>query len=117
LDSVLTVGAVDCEGRYLCYSSQGPGRIAHNKPDVTCYAHFSGSGQLSADTGTSTSCPLVAGVIAAIRTKHSPKSLPPRQLRQLIRATAGDAPNPVWRRDVGYGTLNPTRLLAALDAL
>src|SRR5262249_18375501 len=41
---VLTVGAVRADGMWLGYSSEGPGRLAANKPDVCAPSEFSEDG-------------------------------------------------------------------------
>ena len=65
--SVITVGAVTVGKQWLGYSSQGPGGLARQKPDLCAYSHFVGSGIFKADAGTSAACPVASGVVAALR--------------------------------------------------
>jgi len=62
--SVLCIGAVTTNKVRLGYSSQGPGRLDPDKPDVCAYSHFVGSGVYPADGGTSAACPVASGVVA-----------------------------------------------------
>jgi len=111
----LCVGAVDVTGQPLGYSSIGPGFLAPLKPDLCGFSHFEGSGLSSRDPGTSTSAPVVAGVVAALRTRlpYDPvqNKYPPSYLRGLLRATAR-------RHDdnhdfvLGWGVVNPAGAIA-----
>jgi Subtilase family len=87
--SVLTVGGVDVNKIPVGYSAHGPGRLAHDKPDVCGFTHFVGSGVSSVDGGTSAATPVVAGLVAAIRTRlpfnPADAASSPAALRQLIR--------------------------------
>ena len=102
---VLSVAGVDVTGTRVGYSSQGPGQLAHEKPDIAAYTHFVGSeayGIGSADGGTSTACPVAAGCIAAIRTRVPPSRKSPADLFQAVRDTAvksGGASG--WSGDIG----------------
>lgn len=116
--SVLSVGGVDTAGRRVGYSSQGPGRLADRKPDICSYTHFLGStafGPDEPDTGTSTACPVLAGVIAAFRTRWPATVLPPARLRELIQRTAADRGGAGFDHDHGYGIAEPRALLAELQ--
>jgi subtilisin family serine protease len=119
---VLTVAAclVTTKDR-LGYSSQGPSiaNMPQQKPDVTGYAHFLGSeafGSGTPDSGTSTACPVVAGCVAAIRTKESANSTPPANLIQQIHLTAKQNPGtgPGWNADFGHGVIDPMDLASSL---
>jgi subtilisin family serine protease len=115
--SVLSVAGVDIKNNRVGYSSQGPGRLTSKKPDFAAYTHFLGSeafGPKTADSGTSAACPVAAGVVAAIRTKHPSSTLTPLQLRSLIAKTATDAGSPGFDFDFGAGILDVASLLAAL---
>ncbi|GGS91412.1 S8 family serine peptidase [Nonomuraea spiralis] len=114
---VVTVAGVDTHGERVGYSSQGPARLGDHKPDLTAYTHYIGSeigGPGTPDTGTSTSCPVVAGVIAALRTRHTSAKLSPAQLRTLLDRTAEDRSTVGFDHDYGYGIVNPPAVLAAL---
>lgn len=126
-DRVLSVGASTIHGQRLAYSSQGYGYLEDKKPDVCAPAHFLGphepvyqSRNWNMDRlhgGTSASCSVMAGVVAAIRSKyHDYNTLPPDELRQMIRDTASKPahlPQP-YDPDYGYGCLNITELLNRL---
>lgn len=107
--SVLTVGGVDITKARVGYSSQGPGRLSRNKPDLCGYTHFRGSGVYSADGGTSAATPVVAGVVAAVRTKRpfeaGNPAASPATLRALMRSTAEDQGVAGFDFDYGYGVV------------
>ncbi|HEY9207129.1 MAG TPA: S8 family serine peptidase [Candidatus Methanoperedens sp.] len=105
--NVLCVAGVTIDKIRLCYSSQGPGRLDPNKPDICAYTHFKGSDVDDLpDTGTSAACPVAAGVIAAIRTVNSPNDFPPATLRNIIRRYAEDIGQIGFDYDHGFGILN-----------
>lgn len=115
---VLCVAGVDVNEDRVCYSSEGPGLLSHEKPDIAAYTHFYGSaayGPHSADTGTSTACPVAAGAVAAIRTKISPATHDPAALFTALRATAKH-PNNVQGHttDFGYGVIRPVAAATSL---
>ena len=114
--SVLSIGGVDTQKRRVGYSSQGPGRLTKRKPDVACYTHFTGSGVFSPepDSGTSAACPVAAGVVAAVRTKHRVAKISPLQLRTLVQKTAEDKSTVGFDYDYGWGILSVSGLLAGL---
>jgi hypothetical protein len=117
---VLTVAGCDTTDARVGYSSQGPSiaNMFQDKPDLTCYTHFSGSeafGPGSPDSGTSAACPVAAGCVAAIRTKLSPAATPPANLIAQLTATARQvAPAPGWNADYGFGILDPDQAAASL---
>lgn len=112
--SVLCVAGVDTTDTRVGYSSQGPGRLHQEKPDIAAYTHFNGSGVYSVDAGTSAACPVAAGVIAAIRSVYPPAQLPPAQLQGLLRATANNKGKVGFNSDYGWGIINVQGLLGAL---
>jgi subtilisin family serine protease len=111
---VLSIGGVDMRGERVGYSSQGPGRLASQKPDVCAYTHFAGSGVKPADTGTSAACPVAAGLVAAVRTKHTRQTLAPQNLRALVQRTARDASGVGFDFDYGWGVVDTNALVTAL---
>jgi subtilisin family serine protease len=120
--AVLCVAGVDTSGQRVGYSSQGPGRLDQRKPDVAAYTHFSGSGALKnqagvvqPDCGTSAACPVMAGVVAAIRTKYSASELSPAQLRAAVYKTSKDVGSVGYDYDVGWGIIQPGALIRYLD--
>lgn len=112
---VLTVAGCDINKNIAGFSSQGPGisGLAAQKPDITAFTHFLGSKVKSGshpDTGTSTACPLVAGTIAAIRSKASFEKIVPLKLFDEIRESAEGAPTAGWTKDFGHGIIAPAKL-------
>ncbi|WP_214317163.1 S8 family peptidase [Nonomuraea sediminis] len=115
---VLSIGGVDTNGERVGYSSQGPGRLTARKPDVCGYTHFSGSkafGDTEPDSGTSAATPVVAGLVAAIRSHWPASRLSPAQLRALLRRTAEDRSDVGFDYDYGYGIVDPAGIIAALQ--
>jgi subtilisin family serine protease len=113
--NVLSVAGVTVDRERLGYSTQGPGRLDQNKPDISAYTHFEGSDVYDADSGTSAACPVAAGVVAAVRSLYPSDQLSPAQLRNLIRRTARDLGNIGFDFDHGYGLIDVEALLNALD--
>lgn len=112
---VLSVAGVDTTRARVGYSSQGPGVLAAQKPDISAYTHFRGSGAVGdTDGGTSAACPVAAGVVAAIRTKYSALAISPDQLRSLIFKTAVDLGMTGFDDDHGWGLIDPNPLAAAV---
>jgi hypothetical protein len=117
--SVLCVAAVTAEKypQRLGFSNVGPGRLTQRKPDIAGYAHFRGSGIYPSnplttppDSGTSAACPVVAGVVAALRSKR-PYSLfnPatwPASIRSLVTSTAQNLGPIGFDYEYGYGVIN-----------
>ena len=107
--SVLTIAGVDITKSRVGYSTQGPGRLSHNKPDLCGYTHFKGSGVYAADGGTSAATPVVAGVVAGVRTKapYSPgnPANSPAAMRAFMRSTAEDLGGAGFDFDTGFGVV------------
>ncbi|MFI6290356.1 S8 family peptidase [Nonomuraea sp. NPDC050790] len=115
---VLSIGGVDVGNRRVGYSSQGPGRLTARKPDICAYTHFSGSkafGESEPDSGTSAACPVAAGLVAAVRTRWPSARLSPAQLRALLRRTAEDRSEVGFDYDYGYGIVDTSGVIAALQ--
>jgi len=113
--SVLTIAGVSLNKVRVGYSSQGPGRLAAEKPDLCGYTHFAGSGVYAADGGTSAACPVVAGVVAALRTAYPSAQLSPAQLRQLLRRTADDLGSLGFDYAHGFGLVSPLAFLRSQE--
>ena len=112
---VLSVAGVDTTRARVGYSSQGPGTLAAQKPDISAYTHFTGSGALgNTDGGTSAACPVAAGVVAAVRTKYPASVLSPAQLRSLIFKTAVDLGLTGFDHNHGWGLIDPMALAQAV---
>jgi subtilisin family serine protease len=108
--SVLTIAGVDTSKTRVGYSTQGPGRLSRNKPDIAGFTHFKGSGVYTADGGTSAATPVVAGVVAAVRTKrpYDPgnPATSPATIRALMRSTAEDRGTAGFDFDYGFGVVS-----------
>ena len=122
--SVLSVAGVTVHKERLGYSSQGPGHLDSQKPDLCTYTHFDGSRALKdrfgnelPDSGTSAACPVAAGVVAAIRTKYPPSVLSPAALRQLLRRNAEDLSPIGFDYNHGFGLIDVPAILEALDRI
>jgi subtilisin family serine protease len=111
---VLSIAGIDVKKKRVGYSSQGPGRLSAQKPDLSTYTHFKGSGVYAADGGTSAACPVAAGVVAAIRTKVPSTKLSPAQLRALLFKTAQDLGGVGFDYNFGWGAIDPAAVLARL---
>lgn len=113
-NAVLCVAGADISKNRVGYSSQGPGRLSRDKPDITGYTHFQGSGVYPADGGTSAATPVVAGVMAAVRSKrpYSPgnPAVTPHAMRNLLRSTAEDRGTAGFDFDYGFGIVNGCEL-------
>lgn len=111
---VVTVGAVTVNDDLLGYSSQGPGGLAGNKPDLCAFSHFEAAGFVpSLHSGTSAACPVVSGVVAAIRSHSNGPSMKPHEVKAKLVSTAtpvGQVPN----NDYGHGILNVAGVLATI---
>jgi subtilase family protein len=124
---VITVAGVDTTGRVAGYSSVGPGALTHDKPDIAAYTHFLGSeafGWGQPDSGTSAACPVMAGVVAALRTSvhydrgkanRSPAALKAFLLQHAVRRSAGEAAG--WSPIDGYGIVTTAQFDQAPSAL
>jgi hypothetical protein len=113
--SVLSIAGVDITKTRVGYSNNGPGRLYNKKPDVCGYTHFKGSGVYPADGGTSAATPVVAGVVAALRSRipfdrFNPLSRP-SVLRRLLRVTAEDRGSTGFDYDYGYGVVDSCKLV------
>jgi subtilisin family serine protease len=77
-DSVITIGAVDREGRYASFSSKGYTADRRIKPDLVAMgretAYQSTMGNINTGNGTSYSTPLLAGLMACLWQAHPQKS-------------------------------------------
>jgi hypothetical protein len=118
-DRVLCVGGVDTQKRPVGFSSAGPGAIARQKPDVCGYTHFSGSKVIPpADSGTSAAAPVVAGLLAAVRSRlryvASDPTTHPSALRERVVRTADRAGLTGHSAQLGWGIADGVSLLENL---
>lgn len=112
---VLSIAGVDTSKLRVGYSSVGPGRLTQQKPDLSSYTHFKGSGVYAADGGTSAATPVAAGVVAALRTKIPfDATLPqtaPAAIRNMLIKTAEDHGLLGYDFEYGWGIINGCRLV------
>jgi hypothetical protein len=116
---VLSIAGITVHRDRVGYSSQGPGRLADHKPDVSSYTHFLGSeaeGQGEPDSGTSAACPVMAGVVAALRTKFPASAVTPEQFRAVVAKTSVNLGPPGYDYDYGWGAVDPVAIADALAA-
>jgi serine protease AprX len=108
-NEVLAVGAVDASENYASFSSIGPSYDGRVKPDVTAqgaqpYHYSNTSGTITNNgSGTSYSCPLVAGMVACLWQALPNKTA--TEIRQLIIQSSDNfaAPPVKSRAQFGYG--------------
>ncbi len=117
----LSVGAVRADGMWIGYSSQGPGQpgflaeaqaVAQQlgagvpacveKPDLCAPSQFVEAADAAwLSSGTSASCAVAAGAVAALLSEGSPlRAAPPAQLAATLRRTARKPP--AWMAGAGY---------------
>lgn len=108
-DSVLTIGSINFNGARSSFSSVGLTTDGRIKPDVmavgsgnTTAVCGSGTGYTNNGSGTSFSCPMVAGSCAIILSANP--SLTPMQVIGLLKSTASNTSNP--NREIGWGTID-----------
>jgi len=111
----ISVAAVTHSGDLLGYSSEGPGGLHAQKPDIAATSHFTGSGVFAGpDSGTSAACPVAAGVVAALRSKPSAKTLLPPAMKVAVLTSAVQPPwaSPGWNAQTGFGVVDAGQALA-----
>lgn len=103
-DSVLTVGAVNENGEYSLYSSQGPSADGRVKPDIVAMGtkptFVSSIGKIdNSSRGTSFAAPIIAGMVACLW-QEFPK-LTNMQIVEAVRKSASNYYHP--DNLMGYG--------------
>ncbi|MFQ5584649.1 MAG: S8 family serine peptidase, partial [Calditrichia bacterium] len=107
-DSVLSIGAVDGSGTRAGFSSMGPTADGRIKPNVmargvsTYCALPSGPSSYGGVSGTSLSCPLVAGAAALVMQVNP--HLTNMQVYRALELTASNAASP--NNSYGWGIIN-----------
>lgn len=105
-DSILTIGAVNKEGKNAPFASVGPTQDGRVKPDIVALgaptAVLSGRGTLIHDMGTSFSTPVVCGLVACLWQGLPQKTA--QQIIDLVRQSASqyEQPDNIY----GYGLPN-----------
>jgi len=104
-DTILAVGAVSSSGAIAGFSSRGPTYDGRIKPEVCAQgvgSYCAGTGdqyELTTMSGTSASCPILAGVAALVLQAHP--NYTPAQVREAILMTADRADSP--NNSYGWG--------------
>lgn len=111
---VTSVAGATIDARRLAYSSQGPGAISSRKPDVACYTHFAAGPAGALHSGTSAASPVLAGLLAALRTRGNAKTMSPTTLRSLLVNATVNPTGTGWNGDFGHGIVDVMRLLGDL---
>lgn len=108
-ENVLSIGGVTINGTRSSFSSFGPTFDGRVKPDVSALASSVAlvsnprvEVPYGASSGTSFSCPLVAGVVALL-IQHDPTATP-GEIADALRATASQATAP--DTSLGYGIVD-----------
>ncbi|MDQ7053111.1 MAG: S8 family serine peptidase [candidate division KSB1 bacterium] len=110
-DLVIAVGAVDAAGRRVGFSSVGPTADGRIKPDVMAMgtgvwlARASKIDPYGTGSGTSFSCPMVAGVVALMLSAHP--NLTPTQVIEALHKTSSRAEFPDTL--MGYGIVDAVK--------
>jgi Subtilase family len=119
---VLTVGAVLSDETWVGYSSQGPGpeTLAWEKPDLCAPTQFCETyDAASLSSGTSASCAMTAGVIAALRSNPAwnQSTLTPEELRlAVINSARQPLGQPGWHSRLGFGIVDAAATIDTLSA-
>jgi subtilisin family serine protease len=107
-DSVIAVGAVTSSGQRSSFSSVGPTVDGRIKPDLMAMgssvfvARSSSPTSYGYSSGTSLSCPLLAGAAALMLSAHP--NLTPMEILDMFRQTASKSNNP--DNLMGWGIIN-----------
>lgn len=124
LEQVITVAAVDARRKRLGYSSQGPGLFHREKPDISAYTHYfgnfgegrpGGASRQPYDDGTSSACPMAAGVAALLLSAFP--SFNPSVIRRVMIETAIGLGHQGWDADTGHGVINVAAAYTRLKAM
>jgi subtilisin family serine protease len=111
---VITAGSVNAANQLSPFSSRGPTYDGRIKPEVvamgglTAVVAPTSSNSYTTNSGTSFSCPLVAGAVALLLSAHP--DLTPIEIRTALIKTAGNAASP--NNELGWGLVN---VVAAID--
>ena len=115
-DSVITVGSVTSTGDRSSFSSVGPTVDGRIKPDLMAMgsavyvAGTFSSTSYTFSSGTSFSCPILAGAAALILSVDP--TLTPMELLDFLRQTASQSSNP--DRLMGWGIINTLAVVNSL---
>lgn len=119
-DDVITTGAVRTDEKWIGYSSQGPGPstyLAHEKPDLCAPSNFCEARDASIlNSGTSASCAITAGVVAALRSSPNctQAAVPPDRMKAALIDGARKTQGAAWNERLGNGILDAAGAMAHL---
>ena len=116
--SALTIGSVTSTKAYSSFSSIGPSKDGRVKPDVMAMGTNSvvsnTSGAITTNSGTSFSCPIMAGAVACFWQAPVNRNKTNTQIIQMIKASSDRFASPT--NQFGYGIPNfQTALTTALS--
>ncbi len=111
---VLSVAAVTVNDDLLGYSSEGPGGVSAQTPDIAGFSHFDGSGVFPVDSGTSAACPVVGGVVAALRSSAKGRNLSPDDMKSFVIDHARSVHGAGWSAQFGWGIVDADTAFAAM---
>jgi hypothetical protein len=121
LREVITAGAVRTDEKWIGYSSQGPGPsvngLEHDKPDLCAPSNFHETDDAHVvNSGTSASCAMTAGVVAALRSnpQWNQTLVPPSAMRTALINGARKTQGPAWNERLGYGILDVAGTISLL---
>ena len=107
---VISVGSTDRYDRKASTSNYGPSVDVMAPGEMILSTIIGGGcGQWRLPSGTSYSCPMVAGVVGLVLSVNP--SLTPDNVKQLIRSTADDIGRPGWDTLTTHGRLNAHRAI------
>ncbi|MEO0914742.1 MAG: S8/S53 family peptidase [Pseudomonadota bacterium] len=111
LPEVLTVGAVTTHGEWIGNASHGAGPASftggalNRKPDVAAPSWFCENDDPGLIcSGTSASCGVAAGMVAALRTVY--RTEPPAEIFEMIRKGARQPTHDGWNGRTGFGVID-----------
>ncbi|HEX2203818.1 MAG TPA: S8 family serine peptidase [Longimicrobium sp.] len=110
--AVVSVAAATVQDDHLGYSSEGPGGLSAQTPDITGFSHFRGLTPI--DGGTSAACPVVGGVLAALRSSPRGRTLPAREMKRHLLDAARRVHGAGWSPQYGWGIVDADAAFARL---
>jgi len=117
--NVIAVGAVKSDETYASFSSIGPSYDGRVKPDVMAQGqkpYVFSSGTINNDgSGTSYSCPILAGIVACLWQALPGKNA--QQIKQLIIQSSDNFAEPAVKSRIQYGFGIPDFSLALANGL
>lgn len=117
--NVIAVGAVKADKTYALFSSIGPSYDGRVKPDVMAQGQnpyvFSSGTINNTGSGTSYSCPILAGMVACLWQALPGKNA--QQIKQLIVQSADNFSEPAAKSRLQYGYGIPDFSLALANGL